>query len=119
MTCRICFDSSPSLLLQPCNCKGTSAYVHYQCLTTWLRVSGRRKCNVCNSDFRGAYSYLFRFASFCTDVNETFESKLQEFLTGVYLIFIILVCLMYAWYLQWTLDPRINVSNTKIEKKKE
>jgi E3 ubiquitin-protein ligase DOA10 len=43
MQCRICFGSPEdepleegNYFISPCDCAGTSKYVHYQCLKHWL-----------------------------------------------------------------------------------
>ena len=51
--CRICFEDEPDAdkLVTPCRCKGSSKYIHKECLRTWLisqmkeRLEGR--CEVC------------------------------------------------------------------------
>ena len=48
MTCRICLDEGD--LIQPCNCTGTTAYVHEECLMKWLNISDRRDCEICKFD---------------------------------------------------------------------
>ena len=45
MTCRICLEEGD--LIQPCNCSGTAAYVHKECLVKWLNTSGRTDCEIC------------------------------------------------------------------------
>ncbi len=40
--CRICFESddlSNNKLISPCNCNGTSKYVHTNCLKLWINNS--------------------------------------------------------------------------------
>ena len=44
-TCRICLE--PGDLIQPCDCKGSSAYVHKECLDRWLKTSKRTNCEIC------------------------------------------------------------------------
>ena len=44
-TCRICME--PGNLIQPCNCTGTAAHVHKECLETWLKTSNRTNCEIC------------------------------------------------------------------------
>jgi uncharacterized membrane protein len=44
-TCRICLE--PGGLIQPCNCTGTTAHVHKECLETWLKTSNRTNCEIC------------------------------------------------------------------------
>lgn len=64
-TCRICFDTTTSTwdselgrLLSPCRCRGSSKYVHEECLNSWRRISANAKsyyeCNTCG------YKYKFR-----------------------------------------------------------
>ncbi|RWS07955.1 uncharacterized protein B4U79_18153 [Dinothrombium tinctorium] len=53
-SCRICLDTSLKVnLIEPCRCRGSQRYVHYQCLATWLERSGNLKCQVCKSDYNG------------------------------------------------------------------
>ncbi|KAG9001493.1 hypothetical protein FRB93_012094 [Tulasnella sp. JGI-2019a] len=53
--CRICGgvaeESAP--LFYPCKCSGTIRYIHQECLTTWLKHSKKRSCDVCK------YPYSF------------------------------------------------------------
>lgn len=51
MTCRICLEEGD--LIQPCNCMGTTAYVHEDCLVKWLSISNRTECEICR------YKYEF------------------------------------------------------------
>ncbi|CAG9799363.1 unnamed protein product [Chironomus riparius] len=52
--CRICLTNNEcDRLLTPCQCKGTHAFVHRQCLENWLSRSGLDHCELC----------LFRFAT--------------------------------------------------------
>jgi hypothetical protein len=42
MACRICLDSEPvETLLAPCNCAGSCAFVHRECLDLWRRSLSR------------------------------------------------------------------------------
>ena len=49
MTCRICFEDGE--LIQPCHCKGSTAYVHEHCLIKWLTVSNRTDCEICKFEY--------------------------------------------------------------------
>jgi len=44
-TCKICLGSTPPLSL-PCKCKGSMAFVHEDCLSTWINTK-RLKIPVC------------------------------------------------------------------------
>jgi hypothetical protein len=46
--CRICLmdeTDSPDMLVNPCNCKGTSEYVHIKCLQDWISSKVKKKVN--------------------------------------------------------------------------
>lgn len=48
MECRICLESDdPETMLQPCQCRGTSAYVHRRCLERYLYFYPDGICRVC------------------------------------------------------------------------
>lgn len=55
--CRICFDDESSgVLIQPCGCKGTSAFVHKECLNSWLSIHKNDKkyfqCSECKKEYK-------------------------------------------------------------------
>jgi hypothetical protein len=50
MTCRICLEDGGELI-QPCNCKGTAANVHPDCLIKWLNISGTTSCEICKFEY--------------------------------------------------------------------
>ena len=46
--CRICLmdeTDCPEVLVNPCDCKGTSAYVHIKCLQDWISSKSKKKIN--------------------------------------------------------------------------
>ena len=57
--CRICLDGGE--LIAPCDCRGTSRYVHADCIAKWRasqreRPGGRSlatRCDVCGAQYRG------------------------------------------------------------------
>ncbi|OMJ70321.1 hypothetical protein SteCoe_31722 [Stentor coeruleus] len=55
--CRICFDgeTKDKKLISPCLCKGSSKYIHKECLYTWINSQNNsedaRKCEICNYSF--------------------------------------------------------------------
>ena len=52
MTCRICLDEDNlENLIQPCNCTGSTAFVHEECLLKWLTVSNRTDCEICKFQY--------------------------------------------------------------------
>ena len=50
MTCRICLEDEGEMI-QPCNCKGTSANVHPDCLVKWLNISQKTECEICKFQY--------------------------------------------------------------------
>ena len=61
MQCRICFDSNnPEQMLSPCACSGSQAYIHYDCLTQYIRHYPDGICRVC----RQSLQYIPRLERF-------------------------------------------------------
>lgn len=50
MQCRICFEEGGPVL-SPCNCRGTAAYIHRQCLDRYIQHYPDRVCRVCRTEF--------------------------------------------------------------------
>lgn len=60
-TCWVCFateDDDPTIpWVQPCNCRGTTKWVHQNCLQRWVdekqkgNVSGKVCCSQCNTEY--------------------------------------------------------------------
>lgn len=46
MTCRICYSDEGGLI-SVCECSGTSAFVHEECIRKWIRISKRSECEIC------------------------------------------------------------------------
>lgn len=52
MVCRICLDietEANKFVKNNCNCKGSVANIHYNCLQKWIEISGKTKCEICLS----------------------------------------------------------------------
>ena len=53
--CRICFGNrNQNDLIKPCQCTGTMAFVHLDCLLTWItyKRQNKYKCEICKSEFK-------------------------------------------------------------------
>ncbi|GAA5870472.1 hypothetical protein JCM16303_002015 [Sporobolomyces ruberrimus] len=57
--CRICFDSEDDelgKLFSPCRCRGTSRYVHTECLSAWRKASQNNssfyRCETCSFEYK-------------------------------------------------------------------
>lgn len=46
--CRICYESEPDDLIEPCNCKGSMGTMHKSCLEHWLSERISKKCELCS-----------------------------------------------------------------------
>jgi len=60
--CRICLDDENTRnLIYPCRCRGTSKYVHYECLEEWRvnnpNIDAQVKCMECKSEYRIVNKY--------------------------------------------------------------
>lgn len=54
--CRICFGSeseAPNTLIKPCKCSGSMAFIHVQCLKSWVdcKEQATPQCEICKSPF--------------------------------------------------------------------
>lgn len=45
--CRICRCAGEENLLSPCQCMGSTGWVHESCLVRWLKLSRTAQCEVC------------------------------------------------------------------------
>jgi hypothetical protein len=55
--CRICFDAANGgSLVSPCRCRGTQAYIHVDCLQSYLRYYPDGICRVCRAYMRRIHS---------------------------------------------------------------
>ena len=55
-TCRICFSSEEqNEIISPCGCEGSSAFIHKECLNSWLKTNRHGKqyfqCSECKHDY--------------------------------------------------------------------
>ncbi len=66
ITCRICFDSEPiNQLIKPCDCDGSSKFVHRQCLKKWIRLASNReaanRCMECRKEYIKKENNIFYY----------------------------------------------------------
>lgn len=88
--CRICFDSGhQKKMISPCECRGTSQYVHIKCLSMWMRTNGSTlRCEVCRAKYNLAARPII-------ESNRKFSfSHILSFESNVQLIFSIIVLLL-------------------------
>uniref|UniRef100_A0A0K0FLZ2 RING-CH-type domain-containing protein n=1 Tax=Strongyloides venezuelensis TaxID=75913 RepID=A0A0K0FLZ2_STRVS len=48
--CRIC-HSETGILISPCICQGSMGFIHDNCLTEWIKTSGKRICELCGTKY--------------------------------------------------------------------
>ena len=52
--CRICFETTnQNEMLSPCDCSGTMAYIHSNCLKNWIQTKNEVICDICKQKWRG------------------------------------------------------------------
>ena len=52
--CRVCFETTDqNLMVSPCHCRGSMAYIHFQCLKSCIETSGEEKCGICGQNWLG------------------------------------------------------------------
>lgn len=64
MSCRICLESD-GVLITPCGCKGSAAYVHEECISQWLHLAKRDDCEICHTPFEKSEKCSFQPEEYC------------------------------------------------------
>lgn len=60
--CRICqTNTANEILISPCYCKGSMAYVHLSCLEKWLNQSSRSYCELCKYQYNAVETKRYGF----------------------------------------------------------
>ena len=87
--CRICLDDVvEEERKRYCNCSGSNAYVHFECLEKWIRGNNyKRECEICKSNYR--FNYVPVYPGILT---VEFSCVLVTLLTSI------VVCII-VWYL--------------------
>ena len=75
-TCRFCYGEDPPLI-QPCNCKGSMAYVHGHCLGQWLETRPSLRCDICNYSIQQTLE-LKRFRQILRDLIKLLCKRLKR-----------------------------------------
>ncbi|RWS27700.1 E3 ubiquitin-protein ligase MARCH3-like protein [Leptotrombidium deliense] len=48
--CKFCLESTEDCaLIKPCECRGSAAHVHEQCLALWFSRTQSETCEICNA----------------------------------------------------------------------
>lgn len=75
--CRICRDNYIENLIQPCNCKGSIAYIHKECLDAWVKTSKMRICELCSTEYNIDVEFDESFSD--ESFSDEFEGNLSGF----------------------------------------
>ena len=106
--CRICYDSNISNLIKPCNCSGSSAFTHEECLKLWIlekyggEYSDTIKCEICKQP----YAIEIRTKHICkalfsTSNDDSYYHKMVAL--GICLLFfIIFTSLIFKYYINYS-----------------
>ncbi|XP_054162049.1 E3 ubiquitin-protein ligase MARCHF2-like [Oppia nitens] len=105
--CSICRDEDElTNLMTCCSCKGTGAYVHFQCVKEWMQTSGRDTCNVCKTKYEGI-EFTHRPKSYLTFLMETNEwQRLMIFMV----FFTFLYYISFIGFFHYLLMQNITIS---------
>lgn len=118
MQCRICFgpEQQRRALIAPCDCRGSMALVHRECLDTWRRheimegnMTGATSCAVCKSAYTtNTRQRLRKFLAVIRNV----MAAIHAIFTGitVLLIPVMFLTLACAYWKIIDLDSRVSVS---------
>ncbi|KAF5835178.1 hypothetical protein DUNSADRAFT_7807 [Dunaliella salina] len=49
--CRVCLLSGQDLI-SSCDCRGTTQFVHFECLARWVREKGSLVCELCHQSYK-------------------------------------------------------------------
>ena len=100
-SCRFCWegeDETQIPLLRHCQCFGTNAYVHTDCLKEWIEVRGESTCPLCKQ------TYLIEFVktpkSFC-DWLISEDDKLSKLIISIMILSIVIAT--------WLVLPSVKV----------
>lgn len=109
--CRICFDeeTKEKPVINPCKCKGSSKYIHEDCLSSWILTLDpeiEKKCEVCK------YAYNIKITSVkkC-DPRESFAQNPHFvcYLCIILLITVLLAILVYVICDKGYVNPSRNI----------
>lgn len=114
ITCRICLesttDSSTGVMLTPCNCKGSMAFIHDICLKKLILYNSKGeqnplRCQICRLEYQMSLNvrYEFRFRKIPQE-----ETRLFILLLGLLIILLGLSYAIWYWFTQmvyWIQSP--------------
>src|ERR1700761_3179353 len=79
--CRVCFETTDqNLIVSPCDCRGSMAYIHFQCLKNCIEKSGQQKCGICGQNWFGI-EFVKKRKGFTDFLEEEKKYKIQFYLS--------------------------------------
>ena len=108
-SCKICLDTSDEVLLTPCKCKGTSAYVHSSCLQKWniLEPTKGLTCSVCLHPLAIHYKYA-------KETIPTFTRNELVYIYKPYTTILFLHCIFVHGYIMITYNTNYIHTHNKL-----
>lgn len=97
-SCRICLEES-GILVSPCACKGSSGFVHSECLERWIKErNGEDTCEICQEKYKTVERVACNMAHYCDGFfSFRHKSVIEEILIKMTSIHTILAILFYSW----------------------
>lgn len=100
MACRICLEEE-GILISPCGCKGSTAFVHRECLETWINTSGKDFCEICLEDYETEEVIVSScdFGKFVRSIWCSSHGKMRHLLQimGIMVYFVLNLCLLIGF----------------------
>lgn len=88
--CRICLEESNNLI-SPCKCRGSSKYVHFECLEHWRETTtneeAKIKCMECNAPYIIKNKYRKENMFIDPKKNLVLKNHVLQFLLGLVIVF--------------------------------
>lgn len=96
--CWICYDNEEEQLIQPCDCKGGTKYVHHACLKKWLmeRPAENNKEAICCSVCKALYNVESDFSSLWVLSGQKVRAWSQTVIVALTMI-LLPVSLFFLW----------------------
>ena len=106
--CRVCLDEEDQKdLISPCNCAGTTKYIHRDCLENWratnINEDNYKRCEICHFKYEIEKQELPRSSKICKGILWSLSQ-----LPGLLYISIQLLILSFT-YLYYCIDPNLEL----------
>lgn len=97
-SCRICLEES-GILVSPCACKGSSGFVHGECLERWMKErQGDDTCEICQEKYKTIETVACNMSNYCDGFfSFRHKSEMEGVLIKMTSLHTILAILFYSW----------------------